>query len=106
MTKPEPEIEEYLAVRKTEGLRIDPNTAEVTWVYGQILDPYGITRDLPEECDCVGRLYFARTQVSELWVEFGDLPDETRNSLWEIHKQKLAFPAGLPLHLLRRERES
>ena len=96
MTKPKVDIEEYLAVRKAEGLRIDPNTAEVDWGYGQVLDPYGIIGNLPDECDCVGRVYFARAPGSELWVEFGDLPDETRNALWENHKHNLRLSCWSP----------
>jgi hypothetical protein len=53
-------VEEWLAARKEEGLKIDPDTAEVDWHYAQTLDPYGVYPDLPEECQCVGRKYFAR----------------------------------------------
>ena len=35
-------VEEWLAIRKEEGLKIDPDTAEVDWVYAQTLDPYGV----------------------------------------------------------------
>jgi hypothetical protein len=51
--------------------------------------------DNPEECQQVGREYFARSPGSDIWVWFGDLPEATRTALWERHKQKLAFPAGL-----------
>ena len=38
---------EYLeALRKEVGRHIDPDTAEVDWVYAQVLDPYGDARDL------------------------------------------------------------
>ena len=53
-------VEEWLAVRRAEGRKIDPATAEVDWRYAQVLDPYGVCPDLPEECDCIGREYFAR----------------------------------------------
>jgi hypothetical protein len=92
-------VEEFLAIRKAEGLKIHARTAEVTWRYAQTLDPYGI-RELPEECWQVGREYFARSPGSDIWVNFGDLPEETCDALWEAHKHKLAFPAGLPLELL------
>jgi hypothetical protein len=88
--------EEWLAVRKEAGLRIDPDTAEVFWRYGYVIDPYGFEPDLPAELQCVGRLYFARSPESDVWVSFYDLPDATRDALWEKHKEKLAFPAGLP----------
>jgi hypothetical protein len=40
--------EQWLALRKKEGLKIDPASAEVAWVYGLTLDPYGLRR-------CYGR---------------------------------------------------
>jgi hypothetical protein len=91
------EREHWLEIRKKEALRIDPETAEVAWSYAQVLDPYGVLDkwELPEECDCVGRAYFARAPGSDIWVEFGDLPQETRDKLWNRHRRKLAFPAGL-----------
>jgi hypothetical protein len=89
------EIEEWLAIRKAEALKIDPDTAEVDWEYGQTLDPYGVYPELPEEYQQVGREYFARASGSEVWVNFGDLPQETRDRLWIRHSRKLAFPAGL-----------
>jgi hypothetical protein len=91
------EDEQWLAIRKEAGLKIDPETAEVDWNYGQTLDPYGVCDEweLPEEFHCVGREYFARSPGSDIWVEFGDLPEETRERLWARHSRKLAFPAGL-----------
>jgi hypothetical protein len=76
-------------------LKIDPEIAEVDWAYAQTLDPYGVYPEPPEECWQVGRAYFARSPGSDPWVEFGDLPKATRDTLWEKHKRKLAFPAGL-----------
>src|SRR5450631_1662602 len=87
-------IEEQLAVQA--GKTIDPETAEVTWDYRQILDPYGIIDDLAEECNCVGRVFFARAPNSETWVWFGHLPEEVREKLLNMHCQNLYFPAGLP----------
>jgi hypothetical protein len=95
------DIEKFLADRTAEGLKIDPRTAEVTWNYTQVLDPYGIHDDLPPEADCVGRSYFARAPGSKIWVEFGDLPSETYDALWDAHKHELAFPAGLPIDAFR-----
>jgi hypothetical protein len=88
-------LEEWEAWRRAAGLHVDPETAEVLWNYTQVVDPYGIWPDIPEECDCVGRSYFARSPGMDVWVEFGDLPDATREALWEKHKSQLAFPAGL-----------
>jgi len=68
--------EEWLAIRKEAGLRIDPATAKVTFCWGQIADPYGIYPYNPE-FDCIGRVYFARSPDSDVWVDFGDLPEAT-----------------------------
>jgi hypothetical protein len=88
-------VDEWRAARKEAGLKIDPKTAEVDWEYGQILDPYGIYGDeLPEECDQIGRIYFARSPGSDVWVAFADLPDATRSALWDKYHSKLALPAG------------
>jgi hypothetical protein len=91
------EIERWLASRKEEGLKIDPETAEVDWSYAQTLDPYGVMDEweLPEEFDQIGREYFARNPGSDIWVEFGDLPNAVRDALWKRHRRHLAFPAGL-----------
>lgn len=88
-------VEQWLLIRKEEGMRIDPDVAEVMWTYAQTLDPYGVDPDLPEECFGVGREYFARTPGSDIWVHFRDLPAETRDRLWRMHRSELAFPAGL-----------
>lgn len=84
------------AIRKEVGLRINPETAEVAWNYIEILDPHddGIILD-PEARGCIGRGYFARSPGIKIWVEFGDLPEETAKALWGDHKKELAFPAGL-----------
>jgi hypothetical protein len=91
-------VGQWLAIRKEAGRQIDPETAEVDWWYAQTLDPYGVDPDLPEECQQIGREYFACDPGSDVWVSFGDLPDATRSALWEKHKSKLAFPAGLLSH--------
>jgi hypothetical protein len=87
---------EWLAIRKRAGRKIDPETAEVTWIYAYDFDPYGIEPELPEEYKWVSRNYFARSPRSDIWVWFGDLPIATAKALWEKRKAKLAFPAGLP----------
>ena len=67
------------------------------WNGGSLLlvDPYGVYSDLPEECQQVGREYFARNPGSDIWVSFQDLPADTSDALWERHKKRIAFPAGL-----------
>ncbi len=91
------EDEQWLAIRKEAGLKIDPETAEVDWVYGQTLDPYGVCDEweLPEEFHQVGREYFARSPGSDVWVNFSDLPDAVREKLWAKHRSRITFPAGL-----------
>jgi hypothetical protein len=88
------DVKEWLAAREREGLRIDPETAEVMWRYVNIGDPYDLDPGPPEE-ECIGRGYFARRPGSDIWVEFGDLPKETADRLEELHGRKLHFPAGL-----------
>ena len=85
------EIEQRLAIRKEEALKIDPETAEVHWTYAQTLDPYGVMDEweLPEEFDQIGREHFARAPGSDICVWFGDLPEETRAKL--AHKEKPSF---------------
>jgi hypothetical protein len=88
-------VEQWLATRKEAGRQIDPETAEVDWWYAQTLDPYGVDHNLPGECQQIGREYFACAPGTDVWVWFGDLPTATERALWEKHKSKLAFPAGL-----------
>ena len=86
----------FQEARRQAGLMIDPNTAEVDWWYIQIMDPYGIDPELPEELQSVGRGYFARRAEDDVWVSFYDLPEATCDALWKKHEHQLAFPAGLP----------
>ena len=91
----EEERESFRHTRRQAGLKIDPITAEVDWWYIQIADPYSIDPELPEELQSIGRGYFARSPKSDIWVSFYDLPQATCDALWELHKNNLAFPAGL-----------
>jgi len=99
-------VEQWLAIRKEAGLKIDPETAEVEWTYAQTLDPYGVDPDLPEELQQIGREYFARSPGSDVWVCFYDLPEATRDALWKKHRSKLAFPAGFEGFVLFEEEKS
>src|SRR5262249_47340067 len=38
-------VKQWLAIRKEAGLKIDPETAEVTWIFVFELDPYGVHPD-------------------------------------------------------------
>jgi hypothetical protein len=96
------EIRKYLDDRRREAVKIDPQTAEVTWWYAETLDPYGV-HNLPPEIRQIGREYFARHPGREIWVWFGDLPDVTSTKLMELHGRALAFPAGLQEYLARHD---
>jgi hypothetical protein len=87
------EIEEWLAIRKEEGLRIDPETAEVMWIYADDCDPYGVMDEweLPWEVRQAGRTCFARAPGSHIWVWHGDLPDEARQKLWNRDSRNVEF---------------
>ena len=76
-------VKQWLAIRKEAGPKIDPETAEVTWIYVWELDPYGVHPDLPEEYKQANRESFARSPGSDVWVAFGDLPAATRDALWK-----------------------
>jgi len=78
-------IEEWLQIRKEAGQKINPETAEVIWTYEYTLYPYGVYPDLPDECRVVGRENFARSPGSDIWVWFGDLPDDVMKRLLQKH---------------------
>jgi hypothetical protein len=85
-------IKKWLATRKKAGRHIDPKTAEVTWDYAYMEDPYGVWQSIPlltRELDCVGREYFARAPESRVWVHFADLPAKTRDALLKMHLHRL-----------------
>lgn len=95
-TKDVPTVEvtvKYLdALRRAVGLHIDPETAEVEWTYAQTLDPYGDDPNLPEECQQVGREYFARSPGSDVWISFSDLPKATSDALWAKRRERHGLP--------------
>ena len=88
-------VQQWLEIRKEAGIHIDPNTAEVMWIYTRTLDPYGVHSNLPVELQQIGREYFARSPEYDIWVWFGDLHGEAQERLWHKHSSKLAFPSGL-----------
>ena len=80
---------EWLASRKEAGRKIDPETAEFLWNWGEIGDPYALCEGDPlgmypgKGPFCIGRHYFARHPGSDIWVWEGDLPEATRRALQE-----------------------
>ena len=75
-------IHEFRERRKQEGLKIDPETAVVCMWYSEAIDPYGIDPLLPRELkDYYVKTWFVRSPGSDIWVEFGDLPDATERAL-------------------------
>jgi hypothetical protein len=74
-------VEQWLQIRKNEGLKIDPATAVVISDYVNLVDPYGIYPDLLEEEKCIGRVQFARRPEGDVWVSFYDLPEVTCDAI-------------------------
>lgn len=75
------------AVIEEAALKIDPETAEVSWCQGPYFDPYNFFNDDEEWQDLFEWTYWARSPGSEVWVEFCDLPEVTRDALqqkWNI----------------------
>jgi len=70
------ELKQWLAERKEAGKAIDVATCEITWTYGQILDPDGVREVVPEEYQ-VGRLVFVRSPESGGWVSLYNRPTES-----------------------------
>ena len=66
------ERQKFLAVRREAGVKIDPATAEVDWIYAQVMNPCGIYPEI--SADCVGRSYFARSPESDIWLSSGICP--------------------------------
>jgi hypothetical protein len=70
-----------------------------------VIDSYGVLAEIPDEAYCVGREYFARSSGSDVWVNFGDIPEEVREQLWNKHERVLTFPAGLREVLAQHQEE-
>ena len=73
---------DFIIVQKEEGSKIDPATAEVKHLWGNFFDPYGIGEDREHGYSAM-KLSWARSPGSNVWVEFHDLPEETRAALWK-----------------------
>ena len=87
-------MEETAKADRNLGRHLIAARARARWVTFSCFSP-----KIPAELYQTGREYFARSPGSDIWVWFGDLPNATRDTLWEKHKAKLAFPAGLPVYI-------
>ena len=74
--------------RSEAGKRIDPATAEVWFTWGQVIDPYNEDPNLPDDCRCIGRIYWACAPESDTAVCFDDLPEATHEALWKRIERK------------------
>jgi hypothetical protein len=91
-----PDTIKWLQAVVDEAEKIDPATAEMAFDFGCGDNPYNIAHD-EEDDGCVGRHHFARNLGSEIWVWFGDLPNEVVKALYKRKDSKyLHFPYGLP----------
>lgn len=93
------DMDEYNAEierRRQIGLTIDPATAETTFWWADVFDPYAIL-DPKHHGGQSGRERFARHPgaSNDAWVDFHDLPEATREALWARDRRKLSFPYGL-----------
>jgi hypothetical protein len=82
------EYRKFKQNRIAAGELIDPATAEMTWNYAYVVDPYGVLDDLTEEEKCIGRAYFVRAPNSHIWVDIHDLPGAT------LHEVRQRLKAG------------
>ena len=73
--------EEFLANRKAAGQVIDVETCKIAWWYAQIVDPYGIESDLPDEAYCIGSTCFVISPDSDGWVCVCTICRRTRSAL-------------------------
>jgi hypothetical protein len=81
---------------KEVARHIDPETAKVTCVDRTPSDPHVIHPHIPEELrQHIGLAYFARSPDIDIWVNFDDLPQATRDALWKKHRNKLTLMARL-----------
>jgi hypothetical protein len=82
------DVDQWLAIRREVGRRIDPEVAEVASWHAYTLDPYGVCSDLPEEAKTFGRERFARSARSDVWVLSDDLPGTTRAALSKLDRRR------------------
>jgi hypothetical protein len=66
--------------RRAAGRRINADTAEVWFEYGQTLDPYG-ERSVSDDDYQIGRVFFAMDPIERIPVCFYDLDEPLRLAL-------------------------
>jgi hypothetical protein len=91
------EYDRRMEERRAAGLLIDPSTAEIEWWYAELEDPYDDGLPLLPQAEQVGREYFARAPDSDIWVHIRDLPDATRDAIWERLRTRKARSSELAL---------
>jgi hypothetical protein len=89
MTFGDNEHRELMATRVAAGKLIHAETAEITWRYACMFDPYSDNLDIPEELQIVGRERYVRSPGAgtSMWVHINDLPDTAR----EIILRRLSY---------------
>ena len=93
------DIADFRKLRKSIGLLVDPNKAEVICKQVLPFDPYGIGPKPPEEHRLLRPEYFARNAGTKPWVLFKDLPEATAKILFDKHAAMpaVAFTPALPI---------
>jgi hypothetical protein len=89
------ERKKFYEIRKKEGRKINPETAEVMRICIGSTDPYGLFPERPY--DSFGRENFYRNPGSDIWVFEGDVPVAIREAIWKKRATKdAAENAELP----------
>ena len=70
---------QWKLIRMAAGLEINPETAEVMWMYESVLADEEDDLGRPFQC------YYARNPGSDEWVSFWALPEEIRYALIRKH---------------------
>jgi hypothetical protein len=92
------EYDRRMEERRAAGLSIDPSTAQIERWCAQTLDPYGDGLPLLPGTEQIGRENFARAPGSDIWVLFGDLPDATREAIWNRRERVTIVRIGINEH--------
>ena len=71
---------QWKLIRMAAGLEINPETAEVMWMYESVLADEENDLGRPFQC------YYARNPGSDEWVSFWALPEEIRYALIRKHR--------------------